>query len=295
MFKDKYKYIYISISIFALVLILCFIFYSKTHQKKTWWQPKNNDGITWQWQLSGKLDTSLDVDMYDIDLFDTPKALIDELHKKGKIVTCYFSAGTVEYGSKRPDEVILTNIYPSVIGNKLENWEKERWLNIRNREVWDVMKERIVLASKKGCDAIEPDNVNAFEEDDDEPIELPIKDDDGYTTGFNITYKQQLEFNKFLAKTAHKYGLSIALKNDIYQITDLVNDFDWALNEQCYEYSSKDYDECAYYDVFDEANKAVFGVEYHKSTDSFCNKANKKGRYWLKKHFNLGQWRKSCL
>ena len=36
------------------------------------WQPK--PGTTWQWQLTGEIDTSFDVAMYDIDLFDTPQA-----------------------------------------------------------------------------------------------------------------------------------------------------------------------------------------------------------------------------
>ena len=303
--RNKTK-IYKHISIAFFIVLIMFIFIAlldKYKFKKTWWKPKNNESITWQWQLSGKIDTDLDVDMYDVDLFDTPKSTIEELHKKGKIVACYFSAGSVEYGSDRPDEIILTTIHPSVIGNKLENWEKERWLDITNKEVWKVMKDRIIFAKQKGCDAIEPDNVNAFEEDDDDPTKDSEKDNDGYTTGFNITYKQQLKYNRFLATVAHENNLSIALKNDIYQTADLVNPsknggidyFDWALNEQCYKYSTSGYDECSYYDVFDEANKAVFGVEYSGSTDSFCPKANKKGRYWIKKHLLLSKWRKSCL
>ncbi len=298
------------LSLFSLVFVLngCISvntdYVSKfNHSNDTWWKPKNNADITWQWQLSGDIDTTLDVYMYDVDLFDTSKATIDSLHEKDKIVTCYFSAGSLEYGSDRPDEIILTTIHPNVIGNTLENWEKERWLDITNKEVWDVMENRIALAKEKGCDAVEPDNVNAFEVDDDEPMENPIEDTDGYTTGFSITYKQQLNYNRFLASTAHKYNLSIALKNDVYQAVDLVNpsapnkqdDFDWALNEMCYQYSTEDYDECSYYDVFDKANKAVFGVEYNGYINSFCSKANEKGRYWLKKHMSLDKWQKSCL
>ena len=32
------------------------------------WRPET--GTTWQWQLTGDLDTSLDVQMYDVDLFE---------------------------------------------------------------------------------------------------------------------------------------------------------------------------------------------------------------------------------
>jgi len=287
-----------------------------SHAANTWWQPHNGQGLTWQWQLKTKgstnaVDTSYNVDMYDIDLFDTPQATIDQLHSEGRIVTCYFSAGSIEYGSGRPDQAALEAISPSVIGNVLDDWDQEKWLNINNSDVRTIMAERIQTAKDKGCDAIEPDNVNAFEEDDDDPTEPPVQDEDGSVTGFNITYAQQLDYNRFLAQTAHTVaktgdpsdiGISIALKNDIYQTADLVGPstpggldyFDWALNEQCYEYTSSGYDECAYYDVFDAANKAVFGVEYSGSTDHFCPLANAKGRYWMKKRVNLSAWQKSC-
>ncbi len=64
------------------------------------WQPK--PGTTWQWQLTGEIDTSFDVAMYDIDLFDTPQAVIETLHQDGRTVICYFSAGS--YEDWRPDD-----------------------------------------------------------------------------------------------------------------------------------------------------------------------------------------------
>ncbi|HEV7752423.1 MAG TPA: endo alpha-1,4 polygalactosaminidase, partial [Baekduia sp.] len=40
-------------------------------------------GITWQWQLSGTVDQSVDAQMYDIDLFDTAPSLVASLHASG--------------------------------------------------------------------------------------------------------------------------------------------------------------------------------------------------------------------
>jgi hypothetical protein len=34
--------------------------------------------------------------MYDVDLFDVPNATIDKLHNDGRVVVCYFSAGSFE-------------------------------------------------------------------------------------------------------------------------------------------------------------------------------------------------------
>lgn len=49
---------------------------------------------TWQWQLSGVVDQTVDVSMYDIDLFDNSAAVVDALHADGRRVVCYLSAGT---------------------------------------------------------------------------------------------------------------------------------------------------------------------------------------------------------
>ena len=62
---------------------------------------------------------------------------------------------------------------------------------------------------------------------------------DGYTnpTGFPLTAADQLTYNAWLARTAHALGLSIALKNDLDQARQLEPHFDYALDEQCFQYS----------------------------------------------------------
>ena len=85
-------------------------------------------------------------------------------------------------------------------------------------------------------------------------------------------------------------GLSIGLKNDLDQIPDLVGDFDWALNEQCFEF-----DECDTLLPFIQAGKAVFGVEYSGDPGVFCPDANRAGYSWLKKNLELDAQRLGCL
>ena len=104
------------------------------------------------------------------------------------------------------------------------------------------MRRRLDLAASRGCDAVEPDNVDGYAND----------------TGFDLTAADQLDYNRFIAAEAHNRGLSVGLKNDIDQVGDLEPYFDWALNEECFTY-----DECARYrDNFLAANKAVFHAEY---------------------------------
>lgn len=231
------------------------------------WQP--SPGTSWQWQLSGTIDTSFEVEMYDIDLFDTPQSVIDELHENGRIVICYFSAGS--YEEWRPD---ASNFPPAIIGNPLDGWPGEAWLDIRNiNTLSPIMTTRLDLAVAKKCDGVEPDNV------------------DGYTneSGFPLTSQDQIAYNIWLAAEAHASGLSIGLKNDVDQVETLVTHFDWALNEQCFHY-----EECDLLLPFVQAGKAVFGVEYEGNTADFCPQANALNFDWLQKNLELDAWRIAC-
>ena len=93
-------------------------------------------------------------DIFDVDLFDTPKELIQSLQKRGKKVICYFSAGGSE--SWRPD---FSSIQEKDKGLQLPGWARENWLDIRSPDVFEVMKKRIEMAATKGCDGIDPDNI----------------------------------------------------------------------------------------------------------------------------------------
>ena len=72
-------------------------------------------------------------------------------------------------------------------------------------------------------------------------------------------------------------------------MNELVDDFDFAVNENCFYYR-----ECDKLLPFVEKNKAVFGVEYELETDEFCDKANKMNFSWLKMEYNLDGGRVSC-
>lgn len=200
----------------------------------TWYRP--SPSVTWQWQLQGPVNPSYDVEIYDIDLFDSSDTLIQQLQAGGKKAICYFSAGS--YEAWRPD---AGQFGPESLGNALDDWPGERWLDIREENVWSVMKSRLDLAKQKGCDGVEPDNVDAYAND----------------SGFDLTPDDQLAFNRFIANEAHTRGLAVGLKNDLDQINELVAYFDFAVNEQCFEFA-----ECALLLPFIEQGKAVLSAEY---------------------------------
>jgi hypothetical protein len=208
-------------------------------------------GTRWHIDLENPVDTTVNAEAFDIDLFDNVSTTtIASLHARGRKVICYFSAGSSE--AARPD---FTKLPKESIGLKMDGWP-ENWLDHRNAGVRSVMASRIELAQRLGCDGVDPDNV------------------DGYSnqTGFPLSAKDQLEFNRFLAGEAHARGLAVGLKNDLDQIPELLTQFDFAINEQCFAFN-----ECAKVDAFVAANKSVANIEYGSVVEhqkSVCPSAN---------------------
>lgn len=241
--------------------------FNESQNTKKRYQP--HLGESWQWQLTGNLNIDYDVDLYDIDLEESSKEVIDKIHKNGAKVICYFNAGAYE-----PYREDASKFSEDIIGKTMEGWEDEKWLDISKYEKFsDIMTERMDLAVFKNCDGIEPDNIDGYQND----------------TGFNISYDNQLEYNKWLANEAHRRNLSIALKNDIEQAGELVSYYDFAINEECFYYN-----ECEKLEVFSKENKAVLGVEYELDIDEFCERANSYNYSWLKMSYELNGGRYSC-
>jgi len=203
------------------------------------WHPTASAPIHWQWQLSQpfNINTNLipGVTVYDIDGFDNDASVVAALHARGCKVIAYVDFGTWE--NWRPD----ASSFPSSVLGNTNGWPGEKWLDIRSDAVKAIMAARLDMVKAKGFDAVEPDCI------------------DGYSnnTGFPLTAQNQISYNTWIATQSHQRGLSVGLKNDVEQATTLQPYFDWALNEECYQYS-----ECNALAVFSHANKAVFQVEY---------------------------------
>jgi hypothetical protein len=224
---------------------------------------------SWQIQYTGEINLNLDVAIYNLDLFDTSSAAIADLRARGVFVMCYFSAGSRE--DWRPD----ADKFPAeVLGNDYEGWSGEKWLDIRKLDLLaPIMNARLDLASQKGCDGVDPDNIQGFTND----------------TGFPLSYDDQLQYNIWLSESAHARGLSIGLKNNFEQIRDLLPYFDWQLHEECFQYH-----ECEMLLPFLEAGKPVFNIEYTLPTSEFCPQSNALGLISIRKNLILDTFIESC-
>jgi hypothetical protein len=226
-------------------------------------------------------DTSVDAPVYDIDMFDNSVMVISDLQKMGRKIICYFSAGT--YENWHPD---ASDFHSSDFGNKLPDWSGEWWLDTNSENVREVMKTRLDLAKKKGCDGVDPDNIDAYDN----------------SNGLGLTKADAINYVTFLAKEADARGLAIGLKNGGDIIGSVINNMQWCVNEQCAQY-----DECAMFDSFIQANKPVFHIEYPKSAginnnnavtpkqrSAACNAANEKGFSTVIKNMDLDDWVEYC-
>jgi hypothetical protein len=211
------------------------------------------------------------VGLIEVDGSDTPAATVAALHRSraGRIVVCYLDAGTWEQW--RPD----ASRYPaSLLGRDDSGWAGERWLDITRYggPLGDLLRSRVAMCRAKGFDAVDFDNVDGYQND----------------TGFALTAADQLRFNRFLAGLAHHAGLLVALKNDPAQIPQLLPDFDFAVDEQCYQYGG-----CGL-GRFVAAGKPAFDIEYRLAAGKFCPAANQADVNALVKHLSLDAWRVAC-
>ena len=217
------------------------------------WVPQKS--LSWYWQLQGTVKTTgpqANADAFDIDGFGTSAATVNQLRAAGHHTICYISAGTAE--NWRSDYGQFTS---ADLGNGVSGWAGEKWVDTRSSNVRSIMAARVQSqCAAKGFDGVEFDNVDGYDN----------------SSGLPLTAATQLDYNGFLAGTAHAAGLATFLKNDVAQVGQLAPQFDGAINEQCGEY-----DECGAYSAFLNANKPVLQAEYTGGS-SFCASANAAGR-----------------
>jgi len=227
------------------------------------WQPTTAAPIHFHWMIGASTFTTGDIlsgqngpTVYDIDGANSTAENVAAIHAAGAIAVCYVDVGTLEQG--RPD---YDSFPTSVIGPAVQGWPGENWLLVtaaNQSTILPLMKARFVnWCQAKGFDAIEPDNLDAW------------------TNISGVTESDNVAYDLAIGQLAHALPLSIGLKNvmtdlDSSQYASFLALFDWALNEQCYEYS-----ECSTYTApgsFLPAGKAVFDVEYNVAPN--CTQAD---------------------
>jgi hypothetical protein len=238
-----------AISAATLVAALCATALLLAPGAEAHWRPQPTT-TAWQWQLQGKIDLSVDADVYEVDGFEVGAGTVAKLHRRGRRAICYLDVGSWE--SYRPD---AKRFPKSVLGRAYEGYPDERWLDIRRvDQLAPILRSRFDRCRRKGFDAVEPDNLAGYENE----------------TGFPLTAADQLRFNRWIAREVHRRGMAVALKNDPAQVGALVGRFDFAVVEECFAY-----EECGKFTPFVEGGKAVFVAEYTEPLTAICDQAER--------------------
>jgi hypothetical protein len=218
--------------------------------------------------------------VYDIDLYVDPSlsgdgnyvvntAAVDAIHARGRHAICYLSAGDIE--TFRPDYQQFVAFDAQcghcLIGKPFSRiFRNEFWANLNNDQgqrdfMLQMIEARVQKCRAAGFDGVELDVVDAWSHEVAE-------------TGWSINYDTQLAYDQALANMVHGYGLTVALKNDLGQLADLLPYFDYAINEQCFQFGECDNNPPPGYPAWVAAGKTVFAVEYRRALRRFCAQAN---------------------
>ncbi len=255
------------------VLVVALALFSITPAGAAHWRPPA--GTTFAIILSTAPNRVVtDAQAVDLDLFEAKRSTVLALKGQGKHVICYMSAGSWE--DWRSD---ASKFPRRVIGKPLDDWEGESYLDIRALNViGPIMIARLKQCRDKGFDAVDPDNVDAYEI--------------GRKTGFPLTRADAIRYMRFLAREAHRLGLAIGLKNATSIADDVLDVMDFAVTEDCFDQGW-----CRHSKNFIDANKPVFAIEYTDNGigfPAFCRQASRLGLSPLLKRRNLNEWERRC-
>jgi endo-alpha-1,4-polygalactosaminidase (GH114 family) len=150
--------------------------------------------------------------------------------------------------------------------------------NVRN-----IMAARIKMAADKGCDGVDPDNVDGYNNNN----------------GLDLTEDSAVDYISFLSSTAASHGLACGLKNAAEIIDRTKGMVQYSVNEQCH-----DYNECGLFSPFIDASKPVFNIEYPDSAPNTNEKvlasacatksSNALGFSTIIKTMDLDGWVQQC-
>lgn len=226
--------------------------------------------VTWQVQLSGSFDSSVDVMLYYVDLDSVTSTQRAAILAVGRHLACYLSAGTYE-----PFRADAQEFPAAALGNALMDYPDERWLDIRNAKVTSLMSARLDQYRALGCSSVAVANVTTTE-----------------NTGFDITAANQSEYLDWLSAAIHDREMLAGLATGDDRVALMEPRFDWAYAQGCWATNH-----CTDYSPFVTAKKAVLGVEFGDASTAptLCSGVPGSGVNLLIKPRDLSAKRTACL
>jgi hypothetical protein len=183
---------------------------------------------------------------------------------KGKAARKQANGGNGGESKKKPDK-------------KVKAAKGDAWLDVREMETFGpVIERRLDLCVRKGFFAVVPNHLDAYLQ----------------TTGFDITYEDQIRYNRWFADLVHQRGLSVGMRNGAGMIDDLVDYYDWILVEGCIARGW-----CDRVLPFAREGKAIFAIEYLEdqvTVGQVCSRARELGLNAIIKRRERSEWLVPC-
>lgn len=225
-------------------------------------------GMQLQYQLMGTLDEFAAADLFVIDLFEADSSQIAALHKLGRVVVAYVSAGTSE--PWRPD---VGNLTASALGAPLAEHPDEAWLDVRDASVRALQLGRLQLAVSKGFDGVLLCSLDAYL----------------HESGHDLSAADQLGYSLWLAERASALGLAVGASSDWAQAQALAERYDFAIHFNCLASGS-----CGQLEPYRTRKRPVFDLETSRSAEQVCPNAHNLGLSVTLKDDGFGAWFYAC-
>ena len=209
---------------------------------------KSDKLLNYAWSNTGrqektKYDKKLKVVLLDMDV---DKSEVKYYKDRGHTVIGYISVGSVEKWRDDAD-----SFSKRVVWKNMNGWKGEKWFRIKYwKDLKDPMKKRLIKLKQKGFDGYEGDNIGIYPDN-------------------KKNKKYNIEYAKWLAKTAHDLGLSAVMKNgnmDYNLAKEVVDDYDAIITEGGFYWK-----EIEAYKTYADKGKPIWAFEY-------------KGKNRIKKH-----------
>lgn len=214
-----------------------------------------NDARWWA-QLDGAVDIQQPADFFYLDPEQQDPDDLATLRAQGRPYLCYLSAGSVEAFRRDAED------FPArVVGNELQNFPREHWLDVRDGAVRDLMAKRVTALAAFGCAGVPPSSLAVHAAD----------------TGFELSLTDALDYARWLAERLHAAGMSAGLTGPAALTSELWPTFDFGLAISCVSGG------CSEYAPFQSAKKTVLHLEVGDAgaASGICNDAKSLGFYAL--------------
>ena len=209
--------------------------------------------VRWLAQLDGAVDVQQDAQLFYLDAEQQTPDDLATLRAEGRHYLCYLSAGSLE--AFRQDSQDFPD---TAIGNALADFPQERWLDVRDATVRELMAKRVMALAAFGCAGVPPSSLAVHAAD----------------TGFDLTLTDALDYARWLAERIHAAGMSAGLTGPTQLTSELWPTFDFGLALGCVSGTG-----CTEYAPFERAKKTVLHLEVGDAAAALglCNAAKALG------------------